>query len=253
MFQNTDKSWEKYGFEDAYFGVLNQDKFKRNKLDENSLQDFFDSGKEHINNVIDTIQKHLEPGFQPKQVLDFGCGVGRLLIPLAQVSEQVVGLDISDSMLAEAKKNCERNSIHNVKLVKSDDSLSGIAGEKYDFIHSYIVFQHMSVRRGEAILAKMIEHLSDRGIAVLHFTYHYKGSKIKKVTDWMRQQIPLVQNIVNLYRKRKFDYPVMLMNQYSLNKLYLILQNRNIYDSYVRFTNDSGHLGIILYFQKQAT
>ena len=72
--------------------------------------------------ILSNIHKHLDPGFQPINALDFGCGVGRLVIPLAKISTSAVGIDVSESMLAEARKNCELNSVHNIDLVKSDDA-----------------------------------------------------------------------------------------------------------------------------------
>jgi len=62
-----------------------------------------------------------------------------MVIPLAGISESVVGVDVSESMLNEAKRNCESLSIKNVSFVKGDDNLSAL-NCKFDFIHSYIVF-----------------------------------------------------------------------------------------------------------------
>ncbi len=48
------------------------------------------------------------PEFQAlarERVIDFGCGVGRLLIPLARNFEHAVGVDVSEVMLAETASN----------------------------------------------------------------------------------------------------------------------------------------------------
>ena len=40
--------------------------------------------------------------------------------------DAVVGVDISPSMLAEARRNCDREGLDNVVLAPSDDDLSGV-------------------------------------------------------------------------------------------------------------------------------
>ncbi len=80
------------------------------------------------------------------RALDFGCGVGRLVIPLSKIAESVTGVDVSESMLNEAISNCDNQNVNNANFIKADDNLSMLSG-KYDFIHSYIVFQHIPTKR----------------------------------------------------------------------------------------------------------
>lgn len=249
MVENTDEAWEKYGQLDPYFGVVSSDKYRINNLNEASYTEFFQSGLHDFNSVIAKVQKHLDTNFQPRYALDFGCGVGRVLIPLAKSSIHVVGLDVSESMLTEARKNCELNYLQNVELIKSDDSLSGITGRKFNFIHSFIVFQHISPTRGEAIMAKMIEHLETYGVGVLHFTYYREASTWQKTREWIKQYIPFVHNLMNLMKGKVFNYPFMQMNQYNLNRLFFILQKSNIHNVYVEMSDHGGYMGVILYFQ----
>ncbi len=252
MFQeNTDKAWEKYGKYDPYFGVCNLDKFHTIEFSEENRADFFKTGREYINLMFADIYQHFGPKFKPKSSLDFGCGVGRLLIPLAEKSEKAVGLDISDSMLSEALKNCQDNNISNVNLYKSDDNLSMIQGQSFDLIHSYIVFQHMSSVRGYKIFENMLNSLSPNGIGVLHFTYEKQQPSTQQFQYWIRKNIPLVNNFVNLLKKRNFDYPMMQMNLYDTNKLLKMLQLYNVKNVYCKFINHAGNLGTILYFSKQ--
>src|SRR5262249_41033519 len=113
---------------------------------------------------------HLDEEFSPAAALDFGCGVGRLLVPIAKRSRSAVGIDVSDGMLQEAKSQCASIGLTNVRLIKSDDRLTHVT-EKFDLINSYIVLQHVSPERGKVIARSLIERLNDGGIGVLHFTY----------------------------------------------------------------------------------
>ena len=149
MFKNnTDEEWELYGKHDPYYGVYTDPKFQRSSLNEDSKQDFFDSGYAYIEKVFKNIHKHIDDNFSPTNALDFGCGVGRLVIPLSERVDQVTDIDVSDSMLKEAKCNCTDRSISNVSLLKSDDTLSALDG-KYSFIHSFFhrISAHTSQER----------------------------------------------------------------------------------------------------------
>jgi SAM-dependent methyltransferase len=62
----------------------------------------------------------LEPG---SRVLEVGCGTGRNLAPLVQAvgaEGHVYGVDLSDSMLAEAAELCAERGWHNVTLRRAD-------------------------------------------------------------------------------------------------------------------------------------
>ena len=245
---NTDKEWEKFGKDDPYFGVLAHDKYHKIHLSDENREEFFNSGFNYIDHVLEKIKQHIDPTFTIKKALDFGCGVGRLVIPLANVAQEVTGVDVSDSMLNEAKKNCEERSIKNVVFVKSDDDLSLLNGKKYDFIHSYIVFQHIPVRRGERIFKNLIAHLERGGICVVHFVYTRPTHR--KIDSFVKKYVPLSGNLINLIKGRKFFAPQMQMNAYDINRLFLMIQKANVRDCYIEFTNHKGELGIIIYFKK---
>lgn len=242
---NTDRDWEKYGKDDPYFGVVSQDKFQNSNLTSENKKEFFQSGADRIDNVLENIRQNIDPNFTIKKGLDFGCGVGRLVIPLAKVAEEVTGIDVSDSMLNEAKKNCEERSINNVVLTKSDDNLSSLKG-KYNFIHSFIVFQHIPVNRGERIFENLLARLESGGIGVVHFTYARQSLPMRYL---LGKYVPLFNNLINLLKGRNFSYPQMQMNTYDLNRLFLIMQKANILNCYTELT-DHEILGIVIYFKK---
>jgi 2-polyprenyl-3-methyl-5-hydroxy-6-metoxy-1,4-benzoquinol methylase len=121
---STDSAWEQWGQQDPYFGVITNPKFRRSALNQQALQDFFATSEPHVHHILTAIRAKIDPGFVPRRVLDFGCGVGRLLVPFASVAEEVVGLDVSPSMLREASKVCAERQLRNVRLLLSDDELS---------------------------------------------------------------------------------------------------------------------------------
>lgn len=245
---NTDREWEKFGKDDPYYGVVSHAKYAKGNLSEEHKADFFNSGRVYIESVLEKIRARFDPDFTIKRAIDFGCGVGRLVLPLSAVANEVTGVDVSASMLDEARKNCDANNIRNVVLVKSDDTLSQLKG-KYDFIHSFIVFQHIPAARGEVIFDKLLEHLESNGVCVVHFTYA-KADRVKEYVKLVKEYVPLAANVINVVRGRKFFAPQMQMNSYNLNRLMAAIQKANVGECYTEFTNHGGELGVILYFRK---
>jgi len=248
---NTDREWEAFGKSDPYFGVIADARFRALATDSAVRDEFFSLGEKHVEHFLSIIKEHLDPSFAPHRALDFGCGVGRITIPLALHVEQVVALDISDSMLKEAKRNCEQAGVQNVTLVKSDDRLTRLSGS-FDFLHSFIVFQHIPRQRGEVILNGMLRHLAGNGVGALHFTYASSASQWRRVLGRVRATAPYVHNFVNLAHGRSFTYPHMQMNEYKVNHLLRLLQQHGCHRVHIRFSDHGGYLGIVLFFKKEA-
>ena len=86
--------------------------------------------------------------------LDFGCGVGRLTQALAPHFEECVGVDISEEMLAEARRLAV--DVPGVRFVHNDRTdLRQFADGSFDLVYSHIVLQHIPDR--DAVLAYVTE------------------------------------------------------------------------------------------------
>lgn len=246
--RSTDKDWERCGASDPYFGVITDEKFHKKNLSEESREAFFETGTKDVANILNKIWTHIDADFSPKRSLDFGCGVGRLLIPLAEISEHAVGIDVSESMLSEAKRNCEIRSIKNVSFVKGDDNLTSLTG-KYDLIHSLIVFQHIPVKRGERIFSSLLSHLNPDGICVLHFTYIGNTQPHRRLITWLKSNVPFVRSLINLFKGKPMFGPIMQMNSYDLNRIFFMIQQSNVRCLFADFTDHVGHVGLVVYFK----
>lgn len=78
-------------------------------------------------------------------VLEIGCGVGRLLRPLAQRFATVHGVDIAPGMIARGRELLADRP--NVRLHVTDGSLPMIAAASLDLVCSFVVFQHIPGKR----------------------------------------------------------------------------------------------------------
>ncbi|MEO8464796.1 MAG: class I SAM-dependent methyltransferase [Gammaproteobacteria bacterium] len=248
---NSDKDWEHLGKIDAYHAVATKEQYRKGNLNADTFSEFFESGRRQCDTVFEIVEQHLAAGFRPMRTLEFGCGVGRMLIPLAERCPHVVGVDVSESMLVEAKRKCEERGITNVELVRGDDELRGVSGD-FDFIHSHVVLQHIPTKRGERITARLVELLRPGGVAVLHFAYATEKSRLRRSIPWMRKSVPAVHGVLNLLEGKAFGYPLMQSNRYNLNTIFRLLQAKGCDHSYVRFTSYPANYGVILFFQKTA-
>jgi SAM-dependent methyltransferase len=246
---NPDRDWEVWGKTDPYFAVLTDPKFSDANLNDDSLLEFFACGERHIEHIYSVIRGNVRPDFQPARVLDYGCGVGRLVLPLAKRSETVVGVDISPSMLERARENCERHGVVSARLLHFGE-LDSLEPATFDLIHSCLVFQHIPVDRGELILRRLIDLLAEGGVGAIHLTYltyHDNRSAFQRGLTIVRQRVRLVHGLLNLIRHRPLSTPPMQMNSYSMNRIFDILIDGHCSKLHVEFLD---HGSAMLYFEK---
>lgn len=249
---NTDIDWENWGKRDPYFGVLTEPKYSLPNLNGEHLEEFFATGERHVEHIFETIHARLRPDFRPVRILDYGCGTGRLVIPFAARAQTVVGVDISRSMLAIARENCDKVRGHPSQLLHVDEMDSLPIGS-FDLVHSFIVFQHIPVARGELILRKLIGLIAEGGIGALHFTYSNPRPLHARLITALRNRVKLVHGALNLLKKRRFSAPAMQMNCYSMDRIFDILQESNCSNLCIEFSNQDGPRGALLYFERLPT
>lgn len=246
MLSSSDREWERIGRKEPFYGVWTDESLLSGVRDAQAEERFWSSGERHIHSVFQFISTHLEPGFSPQIALDFGCGVGRLLLPMSEKCVEVVGVDVSASMLEVARKQLKEKSIDNASLSQASDGL--FAGpERFDLVHSYIVFQHIPPSRGYRILDQLLARLMPGGIGVLHFSFkNYQRGK------WLRrlQQLPVFKQVGNLVAGKSLNEPVMQMNEYDMNRIMSRIMPVADGSVHMEFT-DHGVLGATFYFKRK--
>src|SRR5262245_22486055 len=245
-----DLQWEKWGRVDPYFGVLSAERYRADRLDAQVRTEFFESGERHVSNCFEMMRQHLSPSFAPARALDFGCGVGRLVMPLARRCAEVVGVDVSPGMLAEAARNCEAAGLRNVTLVPSDDALSRVPGT-FDFIHSFIVLQHIPARRGERIIRGLLERLDPGGFAMLHVTVGRDTPALRRWLHRLSWSVPGARALVNVLRRRPSGDPLMLMDYYDPRRILAIMHDHGCDHAYVRRTKHGDAIGLMVFTEKR--
>ncbi len=106
--------------------------------------EFFATGERNIEEHILTDMENICQGKRPEQmnVLEIGCGAGRLTRALARVFGHVYAVDISSEMIQIARGKLA--AIPNVHLYNNNGvDLAVLPELTFDFAFSYIVFQHI--------------------------------------------------------------------------------------------------------------
>lgn len=223
---STDKDWERWGRSDPYFGVLSCDEFRKENLNEKTKKYFFASGMTHVERIFQFINENFNETFRPIGALDFGCGVGRITLPLANRTDKTVGVDISTAMIAEAAKNAIAADITNVKFILSDDNLTNVDGE-FGLVHSYIVLQHIAWSRGRFILQHLAEKVEPGGYLAVHFLTSSSTPRLIRAAVHLRYAIPPLNWLRNMIKRRPFFEPAMQLHVYNISTVIDDLKKRN--------------------------
>jgi SAM-dependent methyltransferase len=243
--------WEKLA-RDPYYAVLTDEEHREGRMSAADRQRFDRSGHEDLTQTVEEIRRFVAADFAPRRAIDFGCGVGRLTVPMAELAGEVVALDISRIMLEEARRNCAAKGLANVQFAFSDEYLATFdpARDLVDFVHAYIVFQHMPTGAGLWVADALIQRLAPGGVGALHFTYARRAPLLRRVVNRLRRVVPGVNALVNLVQGRRLSQPLIPMNAYDLGVLYALLGDRGCTHVHARLTDHGGHLGAMLMFRK---
>lgn len=76
--------------------------------------------------------------------LEIGCGIGRMTKAIQRIYPEVIGTDISNEMIKQAKKNVWGNNKYT--FIETDGLTLPLEDNLADVAFSYIVFPHMKTR-----------------------------------------------------------------------------------------------------------
>jgi cyclopropane fatty-acyl-phospholipid synthase-like methyltransferase len=238
--------WKKIGTTDPYFGVLTHPEYRSNQLDDAAKEAFYQSGEEHIENSLKIFRKIWpNANFSTASALDFGCGTGRLSLALSKHFDEVVGVDVSAGMLAQANESKQAKGITNVTF-KEVSGTAPFLDQKYDYIHTAMVFQHIHPDAGMPILDHLLAHLNTGGSAFLHLTYHNLSTQKHQRRNYFNFTFPFIGKWLG--RNTDYAFP---MFDYDLNEVFALLQKHGIRRLHQVFGASGNHQFVKLYVRKK--
>ena len=222
--------FERFASREPYFTILTSPKFRRAQLTPEHEREFFESGERLVSFVFQLINDRLVEGFSPTAILEYGCGVGRLAVPLARRAAArggtVTAVDRSEAMLAEARVVAARFGAGNISFMAPDEFQR--AERRHDFIVCYLVLQRMPAARGLELMRDLVSRLAPGGIAVFLVPYTTTAPWTVRASRWLRSRFGPFNAAFNLARGRALDEPYVPSSTYELSRVMAALQEQTI-------------------------
>ncbi len=187
--------WTELGASDPLWAVLVSPEHRHGRWDTDA---FFATGAAEVRA---TMARAASLGLHPgrARALDFGCGAGRLTAALTEYADQVVGVDISPTMLAKAR---DLDATGRVEFVENDRAdLSVFADASFDLVYSSLVLQHLPTPLALGYLAEMIRVLAPGGLLIVQVAGHPDRS----ARGWITRFAP--SPVLRFAQRRLLGYP----------------------------------------------
>jgi SAM-dependent methyltransferase len=135
---------------DPLYAILTDPKYRHGGGDR---AEFLHTGEEFVSDIVARCEA-LGLARNRQRALDFGSGVGRLTAPLSLRFDEVVGLDISESMVATARRLHAGRVNCSFEVQRSGD-LARYGNGSFDLVLCVLVLQHLPSQ--EAIVQYLAE------------------------------------------------------------------------------------------------
>lgn len=162
-FEDTARAWTRHGAADPLWAVLVDPAKRGERWD---VDDFLDTGRQEVDEALDVLARLGGTPARAEVALDFGCGAGRLTQALATHYEKVIGLDISEPMLATARR-LDRSGGRAVFQHNATADLSVIPSASIDLVFTSIVLQHVPPDAAKSYLLEFGRVLRPGGAAII--------------------------------------------------------------------------------------
>jgi SAM-dependent methyltransferase len=161
-------TWNALGEDDPLWAILSRPEKRGGHW---NAEEFFAAGEAEITG-LELYCLHLGLPRERRRALDFGCGVGRLTRALASRYGEVIGVDISPSMLAQARQL--HANLGNVRFVENvQPRLDFMPDASVDLVYSVITLHHIPAALQSGYVAEFLRVLAPGGMAVFQIASGY--------------------------------------------------------------------------------
>lgn len=244
----SDNAWETFAKTDPYWAVLTDPRYRTGPsgaLPPQERAAFFEGGARHIEGVAKTLKTHFGRGFTGEDCcLDFGSGVGRLILPMARLCGRAIGIDISDTMRRICLQNAIQERVGNIECFAAVDD-PALKDVRFDWVNSYIVFQHLDTELGYRIFDRLLKQVKPGGAISVHFTVYKDGRVSQYLADRYRYFTVDRNGVRGVFSGDAYYAPdAMMMNDYDIGRLYMILGQNGFDDILTRHEDQAGMHGL---------
>jgi SAM-dependent methyltransferase len=133
------EEWFALGATKPHFSVLTDPSFLPDKLGVAEAR-FWTTGEGALRKISAMLSRHDFGDSKAKIAADYGCGIGRVTVPLSTIFREIHAYDISEPHLRMAMDHAESAGAKNITFHQVRNVLEGL--QPCDFFYSRIVFQH---------------------------------------------------------------------------------------------------------------
>jgi ubiquinone/menaquinone biosynthesis C-methylase UbiE len=185
-FARLQQTWETLGDEDPLWAILSNADKKGGRWE---LAEFLRTGDEVVDRYWGLLRQHGAPeSFD--QVLDFGCGVGRLTLAWARHARQVTGVDISAPMIEKGRQIMAGQEALRLELNPHPD-LSLFSADSFDLVFSHIVLQHIPWKHSQGYFREFARICKPGGWVAFQLPAGASTSQtLPRLRRWLVEHLP---------------------------------------------------------------
>jgi SAM-dependent methyltransferase len=177
------EAWTHMGATRPHHSVLSGDNYLPKNIDQKAIASFMASGAREALIINSILARHNFGLALSKTCVEYGCGLGRVTIPIANMFKKVYAYDISPTHLISAEASAEDSGACNIEFRPiSTETTKPL--EECDFFYSRIVFQHNPPPIIRELIATSLRCLRPGGVAIFQVPTYATGYSFR-VSDYL--------------------------------------------------------------------
>jgi 2-polyprenyl-3-methyl-5-hydroxy-6-metoxy-1,4-benzoquinol methylase len=175
LYERVRDAWTHLGTVRPYHSVLTRPEFLPKNLNDEAVQRFWASGTQESGRIRAILKNYGFTDTQSKTCVEYGCGLGRLTLPLASIFHRVDAYDISAIHLALAERQAAEANAGNIVFHLSFCDKGDLDIADCDVFYSCIVFQHNPPPIIKDLIVRSLKSLRPGGIAIFQVPTYTEG------------------------------------------------------------------------------
>jgi len=214
---SNNDGWERFAAREPYFAAVTDPRFLRANLTPAHERRFFASGESLVTWMLGVIDAGLAPQFAPMSTLEYGCGPGRLALPLAQRPGAVVAVDRSAVMLDFAREEARRRGLAHIEFLRPGELFA--AARTFDLVVCYHVLQRLPRIEGLGLLRRLVASIGADGVGVFQWCCRARGPLAVQASRWIRERVPAANWAANQLRGKPAGDPFIPTHVYDTGEM----------------------------------
>ncbi|HYA43523.1 MAG TPA: class I SAM-dependent methyltransferase [Syntrophobacteraceae bacterium] len=176
------EAWTLLGTTRPHWSVLTDKRYLPENI-EGSIGKFWASGELEAQRLDRVLARHDYDKVAARTCVEFGCGVGRVTIPLGRRFAWVYAYDISPGHLELAGEHAVEEAVNNVSFIQCSETLLDPL-LRCDVFYSQLVFQHNPPPIIFVLVKNALRALKPAGIAIFQVPTYIDGYRFK-TAEWL--------------------------------------------------------------------